>query len=100
MSRPIWKSAVLCLFQRIHPRDKFDVAQRLSLSGRAVAYGDSGLDFQGPFPSAITKTGQKMNIEYDRGNSVIEVRSTYGFEVSTRHIRFTPLTLIFVKKKR
>ena len=69
------------LFSSIHPRDKFDVAQRLALSGRAVAYGEKNIVYQGPFPSMYTLTENKLTIEYDSGNSLIEVRSAEGFEV-------------------
>ena len=68
-------------FSSIHPRDKFDVAQRLALSGRAVAYGEKNIVYQGPFPSMYTLTENKLTIEYDSGNSLIEVRSAEGFEV-------------------
>ena len=32
----------------VHPRDKQDVAARLVLSAKAVAYKDAAVDFQGP----------------------------------------------------
>ncbi|KAM4651390.1 sialate O-acetylesterase isoform 2-T2 [Discoglossus pictus] len=41
----------------IHPRDKQTVAYRLYLGARAIAYGDSNVAFQGPFPD-------KFNIDY------------------------------------
>ena len=57
------------------------MAQRLALSGRAVAYGEKNIVYQGPFPSMYTLTENKLTIEYDSGNSLIEVRSAEGFEV-------------------
>lgn len=69
----------------IHPRDKQDVAQRLALAGRAVAYGESNLDYQGPIPSDYTMAGHTLVIEFDHGNSAIEVRSNHGFEICCGH---------------
>ncbi|XP_060572916.1 sialate O-acetylesterase-like [Ruditapes philippinarum] len=65
----------------IHPRDKQDVAKRLALAGRAVAYKETNLDFQGPIPTSITQMTNKLVIEFDHGNSAIEVRATDGFEL-------------------
>ncbi|XP_060573099.1 sialate O-acetylesterase-like [Ruditapes philippinarum] len=68
-------------FGTIHPRDKQDVAKRLALAGRAVAYNEKNLDFQGPIPTDLTLTENKLVIEFDHGNSAIEVRKTDGFEL-------------------
>ena len=38
---------------RIHPRFKQDVAERLVLGALHVAYGHNDVTFQGPFPTAI-----------------------------------------------
>lgn len=49
----------------IHPRDKQDVAHRLLLGARAVAYGEKGVVYQGPFPKkAEIVEGQLINITY------------------------------------
>ncbi|KAK3600187.1 hypothetical protein CHS0354_001903 [Potamilus streckersoni] len=69
----------------VHPRDKEDVASRLVLAARAVAYGEKGLDFQGPYPTRFTVQGSTLAIEFSQGNSPIEVRSNSGFEVSIDH---------------
>lgn len=68
--------------RRIHPRDKYDVAERLALAARSVAYGEKNIDFQGPFPSRITESGATLTIEYDHATDPIAVRSNSGFEVS------------------
>ncbi|XP_052800115.1 sialate O-acetylesterase-like isoform X2 [Mya arenaria] len=65
----------------IHPRFKEDVASRLALAARAVAYGDSSINFQGPFPSRLSISGHTLTIEYDSGNSAIDVRANTGFEL-------------------
>lgn len=70
----------------IHPRDKMDVGERLALAGRAVAYGESNIDFQGPIPSKFTlNSDHTLTIEFDHGNSPIEVRQNRGFEVCCSH---------------
>ena len=74
-------SYYLNIVYSIHPRDKQDVAKRLALAGRAVAYNENNLDFQGPIPTDLTLNGNRLVIEFDHGNSAIEVRKTDGFEV-------------------
>ncbi|ESO84973.1 hypothetical protein LOTGIDRAFT_131233, partial [Lottia gigantea] len=61
----------------IHPRDKLDVANRLSLAARGVAYKEH-VEYQGPFPSRYRVTGKQLVIQYDKP---IQVRSSVGFEV-------------------
>nr|XP_046149394.1 sialate O-acetylesterase-like [Oncorhynchus gorbuscha] len=53
-------------FGSIHPRDKQDVAYRLSLGARAVAYGEEGVSFQGPFPRWVLVNDQYINVTYDQ----------------------------------
>ncbi|KAH3856804.1 sialate O-acetylesterase-like [Dreissena polymorpha] len=65
----------------IHPRYKEDIAARLALGALGVAYGQKNIDYQGPFPTRFSHTGQRMTIEYDNGNSDIAVRTINGFEV-------------------
>ncbi|XP_029428930.1 sialate O-acetylesterase isoform X2 [Rhinatrema bivittatum] len=52
----------------IHPRYKREVAYRLSLGARAVAYGEKDVIFQGPYPQKITvvQTDAFLNITYDQ----------------------------------
>ncbi|XP_033970656.1 sialate O-acetylesterase-like [Trematomus bernacchii] len=54
----------------VHPRDKQDVAFRLSLGARAVAYGEQDVAFRGPFPSQILSTPKYLEITYDQKVSV------------------------------
>lgn len=60
----------LFLLFRIHPRDKQDVAYRLTLGARAVAYNEKGVPFQGPFPNQILSTQIYVNVTYDQEVSV------------------------------
>lgn len=68
-----------CIY-RIHPRDKEDIAVRLALAARGVAYGEN-VNYQGPFPSRFSLNGNQMIIEFDNGNGNLEVKSNDGFEV-------------------
>ncbi|XP_069572447.1 sialate O-acetylesterase isoform X1 [Brachyistius frenatus] len=54
----------------IHPRDKQDVAHRLTLGARAVAYNEKDVAFLGPFPDQILSTHMYVNITYDQEVSV------------------------------
>ncbi|XP_060070507.1 sialate O-acetylesterase-like [Ylistrum balloti] len=66
----------------IHPRFKQDVASRLALSALGVAYHQSGLEFEGPYPSDYHLTGHSLNIEYDQGRTPIRVNDNVtNFEV-------------------
>ncbi|XP_035479437.1 sialate O-acetylesterase [Scophthalmus maximus] len=66
-------------FGTIHPRYKRDVAHRLTLGARAVAYNEKNVHFQGPFPKEILSSGRHVNITYDQTVSV--TRSINAFEV-------------------
>ena len=69
----------------IHPRDKLDVARRLALAGRAVAYNESNLAYQGPLPTSFIVGNDSLTIRFGHRNdgSAIEVRDTArGFDVS------------------
>ncbi|XP_031717101.1 sialate O-acetylesterase isoform X2 [Anarrhichthys ocellatus] len=57
-------------FGTIHPRDKQDVAYRLTLGARAVAYNEKDVSFQGPFPKLILSAHDFINITYDQNVSV------------------------------
>ncbi|MBN3300474.1 SIAE acetylesterase, partial [Amia calva] len=61
----------------IHPRYKQDVAHRLTLGARAVAYGEKGVSFQGPFPQAIRLQGKYINITYSEEVSVTKSNTTF-----------------------
>ncbi|XP_048767648.1 sialate O-acetylesterase-like [Ostrea edulis] len=79
MDLPDFKSP----YGSIHPRYKHDVAYRLYLAALGVAYHQSGVKFEGPFPTSavIDSTHRHLTIEYGRGLAPIEVRSSDGFEV-------------------
>nr|XP_022291983.1 sialate O-acetylesterase-like [Crassostrea virginica] len=70
-------------YGNIHPRYKHEVAYRLYLGALGVAYHETDVDFEGPFPTSATidKSTNIVTVEYDRGLHPIEVRSNDGFEV-------------------
>lgn len=70
----------MALCSSIHPRDKQDVAHRLALGARAVAYGERGVSFQGPFPNQVLVTDLYINVTFDQKISV--ANSQKIFEVS------------------
>ncbi|XP_061074008.1 sialate O-acetylesterase-like isoform X1 [Conger conger] len=61
----------------IHPRFKQDVAYRLTLGARAVAYGEKGVSFQGPFPDSVQLIGDSINITYNQPVSVTPTKSVF-----------------------
>lgn len=66
----------------IHPRDKQNVAHRLQLGARAVAYGEKDLVFQGPYPTraVLEVTRGLLNLTYSQ-ELVCRQRDTRAFEV-------------------
>lgn len=76
-------SPILLLFLgSIHPRDKQNVAHRLLLGARAVAYGDKDLVFQGPYPTRaiLEVTRGLLNVTYSQ-ELVCRQRDAQAFEV-------------------
>ncbi|XP_068440734.1 sialate O-acetylesterase [Clinocottus analis] len=57
-------------FGTIHPRDKQDVASRLTLGALAVAYNKKNVSFHGPFHKEIRSSPTSVNITYDQKVSV------------------------------
>uniref|UniRef100_A0A8C0FMQ0 Sialic acid acetylesterase n=1 Tax=Bubo bubo TaxID=30461 RepID=A0A8C0FMQ0_BUBBB len=66
----------------IHPRDKQNVAHRLQLGARAVAYGEKNVIFQGPYPTraVLEVTRGLLNVTYSQ-ELVWRRRDTRAFEV-------------------
>ncbi|KFO11606.1 Sialate O-acetylesterase, partial [Balearica regulorum gibbericeps] len=66
----------------IHPRDKQNVAHRLHLGARAVAYGEKDLVFQGPYPTraVLEVTRALLNVTYTQ-ELVFRRRDAQAFEV-------------------
>ncbi|TNN75007.1 Sialate O-acetylesterase [Liparis tanakae] len=65
-------------FGTIHPRDKQDVARRLTLGARAVAYNEKHVSFEGPFPKKLSVSApMSVNITYDQKVSVTPSKSIF-----------------------
>ncbi|NXS97771.1 SIAE acetylesterase, partial [Jacana jacana] len=66
----------------IHPRDKQNVARRLQLGARAVAYGEKDLVFQGPYPTraVLEVTKGLLNLTYSQ-ELVCRRRDIQAFEI-------------------
>ncbi|NXC52374.1 SIAE acetylesterase, partial [Aleadryas rufinucha] len=66
----------------IHPRDKQNVAHRLLLGARAVAYGDKDLVFQGPYPTRaiLEVTRGLLNVTYSQ-ELICRQKDAQAFEV-------------------
>ena len=66
-------------FGSVHPRDKETVGMRLSLAGRAIAYGDNDVYYTGPLV-----TGYSNNVftfhNIPEGEK-LQLNSEYGFEI-------------------
>ncbi|KAK9520605.1 hypothetical protein VZT92_020478 [Zoarces viviparus] len=60
-----------------HPRYKQDVAYRLTLGARAVAYNEKDVSFQGPFPKLILPAHDFINITYDQNVSVTPSKDVF-----------------------
>ncbi|KAM4742097.1 sialate O-acetylesterase [Anableps anableps] len=74
----------------IHPRDKQDVARRLTLGARAVAYGEKDVSFQGPFPKQILLTELTINITYDQAVSVTSSEDIFEICCSEKNVSCEP----------
>ncbi len=74
---------MLFFFTRIHPRWKRPIADRLALGAYQLAYGDKGEGrFQGPYPTQwCLGDGGKLQVTFDDGEGMLEIRNTAGFEV-------------------
>ncbi|XP_038123802.1 sialate O-acetylesterase [Cyprinodon tularosa] len=70
----------------IHPRDKQDVAHRLTLGARAVAYGEKNVSFQGPFPKEIMLKENSIIITYDKAVSVASSKNIFEICCSEKKV--------------
>jgi sialate O-acetylesterase len=77
----------------VHPPDKQTVGARLALAARALAYGKSGLDFNGPLYRQTTREGGSLRIWFDHGEGLHNSGAALlGFEVAGADGHFVPAT--------
>ncbi|XP_071503702.1 sialate O-acetylesterase-like [Diadema antillarum] len=65
----------------VHPRDKQDVSARLVLGARDVAYNESYVTFQGPFPSSVVGMTNQIQIQFNSGKVQLDLINNEGFDV-------------------
>ncbi|KAK5607518.1 hypothetical protein CRENBAI_016797 [Crenichthys baileyi] len=79
----------------IHPRDKQDVALRLTLGARAVAYGETDTPFQGPFPKQILPIQMSIIITYNQAVSVTSSKNMFEIFCSEKNVSCEPKSFWF-----
>jgi sialate O-acetylesterase len=58
----------------IHPLEKKVIGERLALAAQKLAYGDEQIIWSGPIYRSLTKTGDKVIIEFDNTGSGLVAR--------------------------
>jgi sialate O-acetylesterase len=67
----------------VHPPDKQTVGARLALAGRALAYGETALEFQGPVYRQTTREGTALRVWFDHAEGLhSNGNALQGFEVA------------------
>ncbi|XP_041918641.1 sialate O-acetylesterase-like [Alosa sapidissima] len=61
----------------IHPRFKQDVAYRLTLGARTIAYGEKGISYQGPFPGSVFVNETYLMLTYNQNVSATPAKDTF-----------------------
>ncbi|HET6215791.1 MAG TPA: sialate O-acetylesterase [Acidobacteriaceae bacterium] len=77
----------------VHPPDKQTVGARLALAGRALAYGEAGLEFSGPVYRQTTREGGAVEIWFDHAEGLHSSgNEVKGFEVAGADGHFVAAT--------
>jgi sialate O-acetylesterase len=75
----------------VHPPDKQTVGARLALAGRAVAYGETGLEYSGPLYRQTTRHEASLEVWFDHAEGLHSKGGELkGFEVAAADGRFFP----------
>jgi sialate O-acetylesterase len=75
----------------IHPADKQTVGARLALAGRALAYGETGVEFEGPLYRQTTREGTALRVWFDHAEGLHSKGDVLrGFEIAGADGRFVP----------
>lgn len=59
----------------IHPRNKQDVAKRLALQARKVAYGERGLVADGPRVKSVERKDEKIIVRFENAGSGLQAKN-------------------------
>jgi sialate O-acetylesterase len=79
--------------KNVHPSDKQTVGARLALAGRAIAYGETGLEFRGPLYRQTTREGNALVVWFDHGEGLHSKSGELkGFEVAGADGHFVAAT--------
>ena len=79
----------------IHPKNKQDVARRLALIARHVAYGQNGFVWSSPLYRQATREGQAIRVWFDHTGEGLKVRGggdLKGFTIAGADGAFSPAT--------
>jgi sialate O-acetylesterase len=77
----------------VHPPDKQTVGARLALAGRALAYGENGLEFSGPLYRQTTRQGSDVVLWFDHAEGLNSKGSDVkGFEIAGADGQFVTAT--------
>lgn len=75
----------------VHPTDKVDVGHRLALAARALAYGESGLEYSGPMFREATTEGSSIRAWFSHGAGLMaKGGDVTSVEVAGRDGKFYP----------
>ncbi len=73
----------------VHPPDKQTVSARLALAARALAYGETGLEWRGPLYRQVTRDGGSLRVWFDHAQGLHPKNGgVQGFEVAGADGRF------------
>ena len=64
--------------QDIHPRNKQDVAHRLTLAARHIAYGES-ITYSGPVLESISAQGNALELTFSHIGRGLQIKDHYGY---------------------
>ena len=79
----------------IHPKNKQDVARRLALAARHIAYGQDGFVWSSPLYRQATREGSAIRIWFDHAGAGLKTRDggpVKGFTIAEEGGDFVPAT--------
>jgi sialate O-acetylesterase len=85
----------------IHPANKKPVGQRLALAARALAYGETKLEYSGPVYESVRFTGKEAEITFSHSASGLVAKdgNLTGFSISSDGKKFVQAKAIIKNNK-